>query len=180
MKPGPARIAEVVPKPDSLVRAPKPDKMQAAVHEEMNQNRHGDVQHDADRHLDAKAPLDDASVAKTPVKVHPKPPDDIKPVALDADASRALDILEGKPAAKVHSSKKYVLQVAALSSQDKIDELQNKLKSAGLHSYTEKVTSSGGERTRIRLGPFGSKEELDQARARLNEIGLNGSTVPAP
>lgn len=99
------------------------------------------------------------------------------------DASRAQAILEGKPESKAADSKteakpkKYVLQVAALASQEKIDELQGKLRDAGISSHTQKVAVEGGTRTRIRVGPFADKDEALKMRERLVRLGLNGSLI---
>lgn len=104
-----------------------------------------------------------------------------EPPKTGADATRALAILEGKPAAPapVVGSGKYVVQVAALATQDKIDELQGKLKEAGIKFYSQKVPTQAGDRTRIRVGPFASKEEAEKMRAKLVKAGLGGSVVPA-
>ena len=72
-----------------------------------------------------------------------------------------------------------MVQVAALAAQDKVDELQDKLKSAGIASFTQKISTDSGSRTRIRVGPFSSKEEADRVRAKLSRIGLTGTLVPA-
>jgi DedD protein len=93
-----------------------------------------------------------------------------KPAAKSEDA-RALAILEGKPAA-ADAGQKFVLQVAALSDQDKVDELREKLKKAGISSFTQKAPTGGV--TRIRVGPFSSKEEAEKVRAKLTGMGLNG------
>lgn len=102
------------------------------------------------------------------------------------DAIRARAILDGKSSVKIDNSKtppekksgKVVLQVAALASQDKVNELQGKLKDAGIKSYTQKVATQTGERIRIRIGPFASHEEADKVRAKLGKLGLNGTLVP--
>ncbi len=103
-------------------------------------------------------------------------------VSRDADAERALAILEGrtpaKPAAEKTTTSRYVIQVAALANQEKVDELRAKLQSANLKSYTQKVNSDGGEKIRVRLGPYSSKEEAEQAKAKLAKLGLSGSLVP--
>ncbi len=101
----------------------------------------------------------------------------------DADAERALAILEGRnPAAKPATEKsehsRYVIQVAALANQEKVDELRAKLQAANLKSYTQKVAAEGGEKIRVRLGPYSSKEEAEQAKAKLAKLGLSGSLVP--
>jgi DedD protein len=109
-------------------------------------------------------------------KVEPKVADKPAPKAAEPakDTERALAILEGKPEAAAPSSQKYVVQVAALASQDKVNELQGKLKAAGIPSFTQK---GSGELIRVRVGPF-SKEEGAAIRAKLDKLGLSGSTVP--
>ncbi len=104
------------------------------------------------------------------------------PNASKADeAARARAILEGKPvpSAASHASGKVVLQVAALASQDKVNELQKKLQAAGLKSYTQKVATASGERIRVRIGPFANEAEAEKARAKLTKIGLTGKSFPA-
>lgn len=98
----------------------------------------------------------------------------------DADAARARAILEGKSvAAAPKTTGKVAIQVAALASQDKVNELQKKLQSAGLKSYTQKVTTSAGNVIRVRVGPFANEAEADKARPKLTKLGLSGKLVPA-
>lgn len=101
------------------------------------------------------------------------------------EAARAMSILEGKVPAKVadkpdadkaHSG--YVVQVAALVTQEKVNELQAKLKSASIKSYSQKVATTSGEKIRVRVGPFSSKEEAEKARAKLIKLGLSGTLIP--
>lgn len=91
--------------------------------------------------------------------------------------ARALAILEGKSAAKpaapaADSNQKFVLQVAALTDHDKVEELRDKLKKAGISSFTEKTPS--GDRTRVRVGPFSNKDEAEKVRTKLASMGLSG------
>lgn len=96
------------------------------------------------------------------------------------EAARARAILTGKvpSVATPPASGKVVVQVAALSTQEKVDELQKKLKDAGLKSYTEKVNTASGVWTRVRIGPFASDAEAESVRAKLIKIGLNGKLLP--
>ncbi|WP_312511227.1 SPOR domain-containing protein [Massilia sp.] len=141
----------------------------------------------------ARKPEPEKREEKKPVKVaeakpaetHPKAEKVVekteKPPRQD-DAARAIAILEGKPAsvptpapaaASAGPSPRYVVQVAALASQEKVKELQERLRAAGVSSFTQK----SGELIRVRVGPF-SKEEAEQVRAKLGGIGLSGSMVP--
>ena len=106
-----------------------------------------------------------------------------------SDDQRALAILQGKPADKTPATAadkpaanvpagKFVIQVAALATQEKIDELRGKLSSAGISSYTQKVATKDGDRTRIRVGPFNTRDEADKARAKIVKLGLNATLIP--
>jgi len=99
----------------------------------------------------------------------------------EADPVAKHEIKTGtKPDPKASDKKagKYAIQVAALATKEKIDELQGKLKSGGIKSYTQKVATAAGDRTRIRVGPFDSKEEAEKVRAKIIKLGLNGALVP--
>lgn len=109
-------------------------------------------------------------------KPHVKPAEP-KVAAAEPDTERALAILEGKPVAAAPSNQKYIVQVAALSSQEKVNELQGKLKAAGIPHFTQKGSGKSGELIRVRVGPF-SKEEGETIRAKLSKLGLTGSVVP--
>ena len=124
----------------------------------------------------ADSPEAKAAAAKAAVTV----PATAKPEHA-GDAVRAKAILEGKatPAAAPKASGKLVLQVAALASQDKVNELQKKLQGAGLKSYTQKVATESGERIRVRIGPFANAAEAEKARAKLDKIGLTAKLIPA-
>ncbi|KQN75335.1 sporulation protein [Duganella sp. Leaf61] len=131
-----------------------------------------DARAEADRKL-AESRAADIKAAEA--KAAAKPAAESK----QAQDARALAILEGKTAkppgasnVAAESGQKFVLQVAALSDQAKVSELRERLKQAGINSYTQKAPS--GEVTRVRVGPFGSKEEAEKVRAKLQSMGLAG------
>ncbi len=128
-------------------------------------------------------------------QTHDKAPDkgsekahDITPAhPADKPGERAADKSAVKPAdaaAKAESADarhgKFTVQVAAFASMEKVNELRGKLKDAGIATYTQKIATEGGERIRIRVGPLNSRQDADRMRARLNDLGLNGTLVPAP
>lgn len=119
--------------------------------------------------------LVDKPAVKPAAPVAPAAKPETKPEA-KPDAERALAILEDKPAA-APAGQKYIVQVAALSSQEKVNELQGKLKAAGIPHFTQKGTGKSGELIRVRVGPF-SKEEGETIRAKLGKLGLTGSVIP--
>ncbi|MBI1889124.1 MAG: SPOR domain-containing protein [Burkholderiales bacterium] len=116
-------------------------------------------------------------------EVKPAPKSEPKATGKSGEEERARAILEdrlaAKPAAKASESKsgKYSVQVAALKTPEKINEVRGKLKSAGIETYTQKVATASGESTRIRVGPFASKEEADRMSAKLVKLGFSGKVV---
>lgn len=116
---------------------------------------------------------------------HKNPAKIVSEVARQPDSVRAQSILDGGSAVGSSVAKpdkksaKVIVQVAALASKEKVDELRDRLKAAGIASYTQTVATESGQRIRVRIGPFGSKEEADAARGKLTRLGLSSSLVPS-
>ncbi len=90
-----------------------------------------------------------------------------EPPAKEAAASSA-------PAAGQGS---FALQAAAFAHESAARDLIARLKKAGFAPYTEKVNTPKGERIRVRVGPFATREEAEQARTRLKSIGIDAGVV---
>ena len=71
-----------------------------------------------------------------------------------------------------------MIQVAALSDTAKAKELQAKIAGGGMKAYTEVVQTSKGPVTRVRVGPYNSREAAEKARAQLQKLQLDGKVVP--
>ena len=71
----------------------------------------------------------------------------------------------------------YVVQVAALADAAKARQLQKQMSGAGLKTYTEVVSTKTGEITRVRAGPYATREAAEKARAQLKKAGLDGQVV---
>jgi DedD protein len=67
---------------------------------------------------------------------------------------------------------KVVIQVAALTSADKVKELRARLTKAGFKSYTQKVATDDGERIRVRVGPYGNKKDAEKFCPKLIKMKL--------
>ena len=92
----------------------------------------------------------------------PKP----KPVA-KAEPAKS----EPAPAAASPSGPEYVIPVGAFAKPDSVIA---RLSGAKLPYYTEPMQ---GNLTRVRAGPFASKEAADQALTKLKELGLKPGAV---
>ena len=83
---------------------------------------------------------------------------------------------QARPDAK--SAVAYVVQVAALNDADKAKQMQEQIAAAGVKSYTEVVPTTKGNVTRVRAGPFATRDEAEKTRDKLKGMGLNGNLVP--
>jgi DedD protein len=95
-----------------------------------------------------------------------------------ADDPKAIAALEGKTGDAAKGAGSYAVQIAAFSVADKARVLRDRLVANGLKSYTEPVSTTQGVRTRVRLGPFASREAADRAKDKLKTMKLDGTVVP--
>lgn len=85
-----------------------------------------------------------------------------------------------KPAAKAdgRDNGSFVVQVAALTDADKARQMREQIAAAGVKAYTEVVPTTKGDVTRVRAGPFATREAAEKARVTLKDMGLAGNVVP--
>ena len=69
----------------------------------------------------------------------------------------------------------FVVQIGAFAQADSALQLQKKLKKQGIKTYTEKVDN----KTRVRAGPFTTREAADKVRHKLEAQGLKPVVSPA-
>ena len=67
------------------------------------------------------------------------------------------------------SASSFVAQVGAYSNADTAQQQFKQLKDWHFKAYTEKV----GDKTRVRVGPYASREQAEQVRALLEKHGLH-------
>jgi DedD protein len=126
---------------------------------------------DAEQRVLGSAPAKSADTKSAPPAAAPPP-------AKSADAKSA------PPAPKAASARvaapnaaakeTYVVQLAAFTDDKGAGALAAKLKKAGYPAYTEPVTTSQGKLWRVRVGPYASREDANNARDRLKREGQNG------
>jgi len=71
----------------------------------------------------------------------------------------------------------YVVPVAALAEPERVKELTARLKAAKLPYFTERIATASGPVTRVRAGPFDSREAAEKAYAKLKGLGLKPGNV---
>ena len=103
----------------------------------------------------------------------PKPaqPPQARPGAPAIDSARAKALLEGKPAAAA-DGERFIVQVGAFADANSARDARVKVEKLGLKTYTQVANTPAGSRIRVRVGPFASRTEADQALARARGAGL--------
>jgi DedD protein len=104
------------------------------------------------------------------------------------DAQRAQALLDGSPAtpsaasapgAAASESKggRFVVQAGAYTDATALREARQKVERLGMKTYTQVIETESGARTRVRVGPFATREEADKAAARIKGSGLATSIL---
>ena len=68
----------------------------------------------------------------------------------------------------------FVVQLGAFSDPVKARQQLQGLVQKGTKAYTETLKTEKGEVTRVRVGPFRTREEAEDARGKLKKSGLDG------
>jgi DedD protein len=123
----------------------------------------------------ADKPVEAKVVEKPAEKPVAKPE---KPAAKEpADAKRAAAILAGQgatadtPPAKAGE---YVILIGAFASEENVKNIKSKLAERNIRTYTEPLDTPGGKRTRVRAGPFPSREAAEKALEKMKQVGVSG------
>jgi DedD protein len=113
-----------------------------------------------------------AKAEPSQVKVQPPPARAEPQVAHEAAKAPAPPVDKAAPGGQT-----WVVTLDAFSNASNVKQLRTKLSAAGVKSYTEPVKTSKGELTRVRAGPFTSREAAEKARAKLDAMGLKPGAV---
>jgi DedD protein len=123
-----------------------------------------------------------APVEATPARLVP-PPEPAPPKAVEPAPAKAAAPpppkaeASAKPAAAEPNGGRFVVQVGAFAEAAAVRETRSKVEKLGLTTYTQQVETSSGPRTRVRLGPFATREEADKAAAKIKAAGLPGAVL---
>lgn len=161
-----SKVVPVTPVPESKP-APKPPATVAAKPE--------------------RSPNTESQASKTPASAPAVKPEAAK--ATKATAKKAEEAQVAKAPAKAQtpreagdkaaeSASQFVVQVIALADAQKAQQMQQQISAAGIKSYTEVVKTKTGDVTRVRAGPFATRETAEEARAQLKAIDLDGKVIP--
>ncbi|MCE2917838.1 MAG: SPOR domain-containing protein [Rubrivivax sp.] len=136
------------------------------------------------RPASAAAALPSASTAAATRPADPalKPTASAVPAPVAARAS-APAVVAATPAptpaarASEPSAVRFVVQAGAYTEAAALRSARQKVEALGLKTYTQEVASAEGKRTRVRVGPFASRDEAEAAAKRIQRAGLQANVL---
>ncbi len=88
-------------------------------------------------------------------------------IAQLADAAQARAKGEGR----------YLLQVGAYANESGAAIAVDRVQATGLRAFTEKIKTDRGDRVRVRVGPFTTRDAAEQARTQLQAAGVQAAMI---
>ena len=70
-----------------------------------------------------------------------------------------------------------MVQAGAYSEAAALREARQKVEKLGLKTYTQVIESDNGKRTRVRIGPFTTRQEAQAAADKVKAAGLQASIL---
>ena len=115
----------------------------------------------------------------TVVAAPPAPPPPAEPAAVAAPKPKpapARAAAAREPADAVPQA--HGINVGLFADPANAERAHARLIEAGLPAILQKVDSPKGERTRVRVGPYPSREAAEQGRTQLQRLQLDGKVIP--
>jgi DedD protein len=108
---------------------------------------------------------------------------EIEQVTEKEQVGRAVGSKEGsennhKNKKQIVTIEEFVVQLGAFSNATKAKHQQRSLKSNGIRkAYTETIKNKNTEITRVRVGPFSTREAAEKEQKKLRKFGINGVVI---
>ena len=129
-----------------------------------------------------KPQLADTTKSSTPPKAPEGPKVVAEPPKADLSQVIAAKTTETAPAAAPAAAplklEGFAVQVGAFREDEKLRQAREKLAAAKITHFIERLPNS--DLTRLRAGPYKTREEADKAAATIKTAGLEGKVVPLP
>lgn len=75
------------------------------------------------------------------------------------------------------AAQRFVVQAGAYSDAASLRSARQKVEALGMKTYTQDIDNSQGKRTRVRVGPFASRDEAEAAARRIKGTGLQANVI---
>ena len=174
----PAMVAVPVESAPAVEAAPKTQANVAVDRPEIEKMPEKAPEKPAEKPLEKPVKPAEKPVEKKVEKASEKKTESAKPAA-DEEARRAAAILAGKslePAPAAAGA--HVVLIGAFANEANVVSLRKQLGELGIKTYTEPLDSPQGKKTRVRAGPFSSRDAAEKALDKMKRIGVSGVVAP--
>lgn len=113
--------------------------------------------------------------AKSAAKAEPRPGSDPLASLITRNDPPSRDASREAP--KAVAGRRFTVQVGAFSSANSARAVSERVVKAGLKPYEEVVKTANGSVTRVRVGPFDSREAAERAMSSLKAAGVSAALV---
>jgi DedD protein len=93
------------------------------------------------------------------------------------DAKDEIAQLADAAQARAKGESRYLLQVGAYANESGAATAVERVQATGLRAFTEKIKTDRGDRVRVRVGPFTSRDAAEQARTQLQAAGVQAAMI---
>ena len=120
-------------------------------------------------------------VAAAPSAAKPSPPPARPAVAASRpdDGARAQALLDARTAASEPQAgaPRFVVQAGAYSEAGALRDARQKVEKLGLKTYIQVIDGDSGNQTRVRVGPFATRQEAEAVAAKVKAAGVQASIL---
>ena len=124
----------------------------------------------------ANTPTATPAPAKTAEPVKTPEPASTKADTKTADTSAPAKTAISSPAMTTSNvavdGPRFIVQIGAFAEDIKVKEVRLRLEKAGFKTYTNVANTKDGPRTRVRVGPFASKDEAENTANKIKQLQL--------
>ncbi len=120
----------------------------------------------------------------TPAAAAPATPTTAPATILPSKDSPKKPVVEPKanstpaPATSPVAKQSFAVQIGAFKDAEKAQQIVALMKESKLPVFTESIQTGSGSVTRVRVGPFATKEKADSALVQVKLAGSDGKIVP--
>jgi len=126
------------------------------------------------------APLQPVAATKPEPKPQPRPepkPELEPPKPEPAQVAKPTTPESAAPETAAPASGRFVVQVGAYNDPERLRAARQKVEKLGYKTYTQDVDSPTGKRTRVRVGPFASRQEADAVASKVKASGMQANIL---
>jgi cell division septation protein DedD len=128
------------------------------------------------------------SVSEPAVAAAPAPASASRPAAIPEAPARttaapkrapdaAASATPSAPASRATTEGRFQINVGLFAQRDNAQRAFDRLQAAGLPATTQELSRNGGSLTRVRVGPFASREQADAAARQIRALQLDAVVV---